>query len=84
MEAQVQNDVDSIVGWLVSNKLWISVSKTETMLIGLRQRVESQCLNIAIHDKPLHNVSVAKYLGVYIDQYLTWRMHVDKVITKVT
>ena len=50
------------------------------MLIGLRQRVGSQCLN---DDKPLRNVSVAKYLGVYIDQYLTWRMQVDKVISKV-
>ena len=36
LEKKLQDDIDSIVHdhWLVSNKLWINVSKTESMLIG--------------------------------------------------
>ena len=68
--------------WLVSNKLWIDVSKTVIMLIGLHQKVGSQCLAIAINNKPLCSVSIAKYLGVYIDQCLTWRTHVDSILSK--
>ena len=28
LEARLQSDVDSVVSWLVSNRLWINVSKT--------------------------------------------------------
>ena len=82
-EAQLQSDVDSVVSWLVSNRLWINVSKTVSMLIGSRQKVGGQQLAIAIDDKPLCTVSVTKYLGVYIDQCLTWHTHVDSILSKV-
>ena len=53
------------------------------MLIGSRQKVGDQQLAIAIDDKPLRSVSVTRYLGVYIDQCLTWRTHVDSILSKV-
>ena len=53
------------------------------MLIGSRQKVGGQQLAIAIDDKPLRTVSVTKYLGVYIDQCLTWHTHVDFILSKV-
>ena len=37
LEKRLQDDIDSIVHWLVSNKLWINISKTKSMLIGSRQ-----------------------------------------------
>jgi len=60
----LQNDVNSIVNWLIANKLWINVSKTEAMIVGSCQRVGSRHLSVVIDNKPLHNVYVAKYLGV--------------------
>ena len=83
LEARLQSDVDSVVSWLVSNRLWINVSKTVSMLIGSRQKVGGQQLAIAIDDKPLRSVSGTRYLGVYIDQCLTWRTHVDSILSKV-
>ena len=82
MKTWLQNDIVSAVCWLTANRLWINVSKTETMLIGSRQKVGDQHLFITIADKPLCHVSVAKYLGVYIDQFLTWQKHVDYVMSK--
>ena len=52
------------------------------MLIGSRQKVGDQQLAIAIDDKPLRSVSVTRYLGVYIDRCLTWRTHVDSILSK--
>jgi len=82
LEARLQNDVNSIVNWLIANKLWINVSKTEAMVVGSRQRVGSQHLSVVIDNEPIHNVYVAKFLGVQIDQCLTWRNHVDYVLSK--
>ena len=82
LEARLQNDVNSIVNWLIANKFWINVSKTEAMVVGSRQRVGNQHLSVVIDNKPIRNVYVAKYLGVQIDQCLTWRNHVDYVLSK--
>ena len=60
LEAQLQSDVDSVVSWLVSNRLWINVSKAVSMLIGSRQKVGGQQLAIAIDNKPLRSVFVTK------------------------
>ena len=31
---------------------------------------------------PLHLVTVLRYLGLYIDQHLTWQQHIDHVVLK--
>ena len=60
------NDIYSIVHWLVSNKLWINVSKTESMLIGSRQCIGHQHMAVNIAGIPLHNATVIRYRGLYI------------------
>ena len=70
---------NSIVHWLISNKLWINVSKTESMLIGSRQRIGHQHMAVNIAGIPLCHVTVVRYLGLYIDQHLTWQQRIDHV-----
>ena len=77
----LQDDIDSVVCWIVSNKLWINVSKTETMLIGSCQWIGHQHLAVNIGGNPLCHVSVAKYLGLYIDRHLTWQQHIDHIVS---
>ena len=47
------------------------------MLIGSRQRVGGKTLSLSL---VLKQVPSIKYLGVYIDQYLTWQNHIDYVL----
>ena len=82
LEKKLQDDIDSIVHWLISNKLWINVSKTESMLIGSRQRIGHQHMAVNIAGIPLHHATVVRYLGLYIDQHLTWQQHIDHVVSK--
>ena len=82
LEKKLQDDIDSIVHWLISNKLWINVSKTEFMLIGSRQRIGHQHMAVNIAGIPLHHATVVRYLGLYIDQHLTWQQHIDHVASK--
>ena len=32
---------------------------------------------------PLHHATVVRYLGLYIDQHLTWQQHINHVVSKV-
>ena len=61
---QYDYDTDSVVCCLVSNKLWINMSKTETMLIGSYHCIGHQYLAVNIAGNSLCHVSVAKYLAL--------------------
>ena len=52
------------------------------MLIGSRQRTNG--LNVTITwDGVILTVCSIKYLGVYLDQHVTWQVHVDYVLSRV-
>ncbi len=55
------------------------------MLIGTYQDLK-KILNINVHidGEPINRVSVAKYVGMYIDEKLKWDVHIDKIIPKIS
>ena len=64
--------------WLVSNKLTLNYSKTKYMLF-VNKTVSPKLLkktNLNINKHHIKKVSVFKYLGVYLDNKLTWKEHV--------
>ena len=65
------------------NKLKLNVSKSNCMLIGSRQRSSGKCLHLMLNGDVLRQTSAIKYLGVYIDQHLTWNAHIDYVLNRV-
>ena len=40
-------------------------------------------LKLLINNRNISRVSSVKYLGVWIDEHLTWKVHVDNLITKI-
>ena len=53
--------------WMNANKLKVNTAKTFLMLIGTRQRVHAQRVNLIVDDRLIEQVSTTKYLGVEID-----------------
>ena len=58
--------------------------KTGTVLIGSHQCISHQHMTVTIAGNHLCCVTVAKhqYLGLYIDQNLTWQQHNDRIVSK--
>ena len=56
------------------------------MLIGSRQRINSLAdnLNLSINGITLRRVKDTKCLGVTIDEYLTWDLHLANVVRKAS
>ena len=83
LECILQCAVTQLFIWLVANKLKLSVPKSSSMLIGTRQRISGKTLHLSLDSLPLQQVSTVRYLGVYIDQHLTWHQHVEYVLRRV-
>ncbi len=79
------SDLSRLKEYFNLNRLIINVAKCEFMLFGTYQALK-KILNINVHinGEPINRVSVAKYVGMYIDENLKWDVHIDKIIPKIS
>ena len=84
LKLAVTSELNNLTCWLRANKLSLNVAKTELMIIGSRQRLNTQCeeINISIDDRTIKRVDHIKSLGLTIDAQLSWSKHVDEISKK--
>jgi len=83
VEQVLQNELEQVYNWLAVNRFKLSVAKSLCMLIGSRQRIGGKSLSLSVNGDVLQQVLSIKYLGLYIDQHLTWQNHIDYVLKRV-
>ena len=85
MQSHLNQDLDNLNKWLISNKLTLNSAKTEFMLIGSRQKLRtlSNPLKLSIDNVSIEHVTSVKSLGIFIDENLRWQTHIDKLSKKV-
>ena len=85
IELNLNQDLVNVSEWLIVNKLTLNKSKTEFMLIGSRQRLNTfdNAPTIAINGAPIKQVPVSKSLGVHIDENLSWTVHIETISKKI-
>ena len=76
--------------WLEMNKLSLNTVKTEFMIIGTSQRLnqldqspESTPYIIKIDGGEIRRVKSVKYLGMIVDDKLTWEQHIEYISEKI-
>ena len=76
-----------ILKWTVCNKLSINLDKTNYMIFKptpyINNMIKNLNLNIHINNYCLTRVSYFKYLGVWLDEDLNWKVHVNNLVTKI-
>ena len=79
----MNKDISNVTEWFNSNKLRINTNKTVAMLFHTRQRTLTinECL-IKINDDTIPFSTHTKFLGVNIDNNLTWKPHINHIVTK--
>ena len=63
IQSSLSHCLEKLRKWLVSNRLTLNATKTEFMLIGSRQRLDT--LSDTLH-VPIEQVSFVKSLEVYV------------------
>ena len=72
--------------WLAANKLLQNVSKTKHLMIDSRQQSENIQQapavkpSLEIDGKTISMIKDTKYLGVYVDQNLSWGVQITNLI----
>lgn len=67
--------------WFDANQLSLNVKKTHYMIFNSKHTVCKN--NLIIDDDVLQRVSCTSFLGVKIDDKLTWKQHIDHVNSKL-
>ena len=82
----LQSDLCNVSDWLDANKLSLHIGKTSCMLLCSRQKrqhISDPKLNLTLHDQVIVQAESYKYLGITLDQNLTFSIHVENVIKKI-
>ena len=69
--------------WLAANKLSLNVDKTIYILFRGRRKV-SHFPGLYIYGSPIERKDSAKFLGIFIDEHLSWKIHANFVISKLS
>ena len=78
----LESETKKVVEWLEANKLILNISKTNVMMFSFKKDVPK--LSLMIGDKEIHEKSVTKFLGVQVDNKLTWKAHITHICSKIT
>ena len=72
-----------VSNWFKANKLSLNVSKTNYIHFT-KKKHRTPPLKIMIDNTPIHPVDQTKFLGVIIDQNLTWKYHISKTTNQIS
>ena len=81
IESDLNEILNNISEWLKINKLSLNVKKTHFMIFS-KARVKPS-VNLKIDNENLSEVEKTKFLGVMIDNKLTWKYHVNYIAGKI-
>ena len=65
------------------NKLSINTSKTQLILFRSCNKKQKHNITISINDKNIKQLKNTTFLGIVIDECLTWNDHLDLIAKKV-
>ena len=69
--------------WLNANMLSINTEKTKFILFRTKNKKPKDTINISINNNNIKQVKNTTFLGIVIDEFLTWCNHVDLITKKV-
>ena len=80
VQASVNRELAGVDNWLKTNRLSLNVSKISYMIISNQKKA----LDIKIRERIVTKVSTVKFLGVTLDENLTFKDHVNKVTSNIS
>ena len=78
---RLNSELEMMHAWFNVNKLSLNTSKTNFMVFGGNKQLLTT--RIVINKIDIDRVKYTKFLGVFMDEKLTWHMHIDKTKSKL-
>ena len=90
LDLVINEELSYIERWLQGNQLPLNVVKTQAMVIASQPKIKklknnlSSLPSVKVGGEEIHLVNETKYLGVMIDNCLTWESHINSVQKKIS
>jgi hypothetical protein len=83
VEQALTEDLHLVSQWLIDNKLSLHLGKTESIVFGSKHKLKSKSvLDINCNGTSIQPTKSVKYLGVTLDQHLSFAVMADAVLKK--
>ena len=79
----VNSDVKALCQWIRSNKLSLNTGKTEIIVFKNKKQKITKHLNFRISGQKIIPTRTVKYLGVFLNDSLSWDTHLNTLILKL-
>ena len=79
----MNSELNKISNWLLCNRLTINNSKTKVLLFT-KMKVQSSELEVLFNGSRIEFVNKFKYLGVFLDNNLSYSDHIDHISSKLS
>ena len=77
-------ELENLGTWLKCNRLSLNVEKTCFIVFGNKKKTGSIHVELAINNSIINRVSSTKFLGLIVDESLTWLEHIHAVENKIS
>ncbi len=78
-------ELDMVCEWLKANKLTLNAAKTKYVVFGTKRKLQTKPdLKLKMGDCSIERVTTMKYLGVMLDDHLTFNDHIDYAHNKAS
>ena len=87
LKRSINQELALLDDWLISNKLTLNLTKTKYMLISntnVLSAKDRKKFKLTIRKYTIHEVDQFKYLGVILDNKLSWSQHINYLVTKLS
>ena len=76
-------ELKKLAKWLRSNKLSLNPGKSDLVIFRSKTKKELDEINIKINKSKLSAVPDVNYIGVVLDEFLSWNAHVNNLCKKL-
>ena len=79
----INHDIKNLCQSLRNNKISLNASKTEINIFKTRLKSTTKHLNFRVSGQKINPTTSVKYLGVHLNNSLTWEIHFKNLQTKL-
>ena len=82
----LNSELNNLSTWFAANRLSLNLSKTNFMVFKPRQKKQLFEFHVSIDKQPIPCVSETMFLGVFVDDNLSWKshIHVSVLVSKLS
>ena len=70
--------------WMKSNKLSVNLKKSNFVVFRSKRKRINSDISMSLDGTPLNQVHVVKFLGIFLDENLSWKSHISYICKKIS